>query len=201
MHNPSDKALNQEFMKGISPFIERGLLECFFADFLSKFTSSKANSQHLLTLRQTFKEFPFFAELHSRTWYKEKTFDFFRENDIGFSIIDLPKINGFAPYYPVNLNYRQYYKLYGRSPKWLAGDDKFLDYSYSDAELKKIIRDAVSMSVTSQAVIIIFANVAEGYAPMNAQRLKNIILSKGEGGEITEKPAIKKRSIKNDTSR
>jgi uncharacterized protein YecE (DUF72 family) len=184
MRYPSDKTLLAEFMNGISPLIESGTLESFFADFLPSFVSSKANYEHLLKLRQAFKGFSFFTELQSRTWYKEKTFDFFRDNDIGLTTIDMPPIKGYAPYYPLSLNYRQYFKLYGRSRHWVSGIDKFLDYSYSDAELENLLSDAVNMSVTSKAIIIIFANLAQGFAPLNALRLKEL-------AEKKQSPAIK----------
>ncbi|MDR2400920.1 MAG: DUF72 domain-containing protein [Deferribacteraceae bacterium] len=181
MHHPSDKKVINEFLKGLSPMIDAGLLESFFADFLPAFVSSKANYQHILALRNAFKGNSLFIELQSRTWYKEKTFDFFRENNIGLTTIDMPDIKGTAPYYPTAVNYYQYYKLYGRSPKWIAGADKFLDYSYSDRELAKILRDALSGSVTAKAIIIIFANVAEGYAPQNALKLKGMIEGRHNG--------------------
>ncbi|MDR2105449.1 MAG: DUF72 domain-containing protein [Deferribacteraceae bacterium] len=177
MHYPSDKALIAQFLNGIAPLADTGVLESFFADFLPSFVCSKANYQRLVNLRNAFKGYPFFIELQSRTWYKEKTFDLFRENDIGLTTIDMPDIKGAAPYFPTSFNYYQYYKLYGRSPKWIVGADKYLDYSYSEKELLKLLQDVQHTSITAKAAIIIFANVAQGCAPQNALKLMQLINS------------------------
>lgn len=175
IRNPWDDAAYEEFVKGVTPMTSKGLLECFYADYHPSFSASKKNQEMIVALRNRFPEIRFFTELSNRTWYKERIFSYFRERDVGFTVIDMPNIKGFAPYYPVNTNHALYFKLYGRSPMWLTADAKFLNYSYSDAEIKKFLRDSVECSVTAQTIYFVFANVAEGHAPKNVLRAQEFV--------------------------
>ncbi len=174
VRNPWDDAAYEEFAKGIAPMTSAGLLECLYADYHPSFSASKKNQEMIAALRHRFPNTAFFAELANRTWYKERIFGYFKDRDVGMTVLDMPGIKGFAPYYPVNTNRALYFKLYGRSPMWLTAEEKFLNYSYSDTEIRKFLRDAVERSVTAQAVYFVFANVADGYAPKNAVRAREL---------------------------
>jgi uncharacterized protein YecE (DUF72 family) len=176
IHFPNDQKLLTEFKRGISPIVDNGLLECVYADYLPSFFASVSNRTHLATLRNNFNGITFFAELQNHTWYKENLFDFYKENKIGLTILDMPLIRGLAPYYPNTFNFAQYYKLYGK--KQSSSKKRALDYDYSEEELKKFKKDAIAKSVTSQAIYIVFANVATGIAPKNAEKLIKLIVSR-----------------------
>ncbi len=173
--NPDDESALKEFIKGISPMVESGTLACLYADYHHSMSASKKNQELIVRLRSKFPYITFFAELHNRTWYKGRTFDYFKENGVGLSVLDMPSVQGIAPYYPVNLNNALYFKLYGRSPLWLTASEKYVNYNYSDAEMKKFLTDAADRSVTAKAIFMVFANVADGIAPKNAQRMAELL--------------------------
>lgn len=174
IRNPDKDAEFEEFMKGISPMVDAGLLACVYADYHPTFSVGKKNQELIKTLRDRFEGIPFFAELHNRTWYKERIFSYFRDSDIGLTVIDMPDVKGFAPYYPINTNNSIYYKLYGKSPLWLTLDKKHLDYNYTDEQMNKFLSDMVQVSATAKEVFVSFANVANGKGPINAMRMMKL---------------------------
>jgi uncharacterized protein YecE (DUF72 family) len=174
IRNPENSADYAEFRKGIEPFVKSGTLACVYADYHPSFAAGQKNQEIIRVLRDKFTDVPFFAELMNRTWYKERIFDYFRENNIGMTILDMPSVRGFAPYYPICTNHNLYFKLYGRSKAWLTAEEKHLDYNYSDGEMKKFMADAVERSVTASAAFMVFANVANGKAPVNALRMREL---------------------------
>ena len=76
---------------------------------------------------------------------------------------------------PVCSNSGVYFRLYGKDPLWLSGTEKFLNYDYSDNELKRFIKDARDVSVMAKNIFFSFCNVEKGFAPKNAVTLKNMI--------------------------
>lgn len=178
IRHPEDDTECELFLKGIAPMVESGVLACIYADFHPSLSASRKNQELISSLRNRFPGIPFFAELANRTWYKERTMSYFKDNDIGVAIIDMPQIKGFAPYYPVCTNHALYFKLYGRSPLWLTTGEKMLDYSYKDADITRFLEDAEKKSVMASNIFIVFANVAKGHAPLNALRMAELAAGK-----------------------
>ena len=175
MRKKPDKLEIESFKEGIAPAIERGTAVALLADFHHLFSASRENFDILLELKENFKDLPLFIELTNSTWHKEKYYDEFKANQIGICVIDGPSFRGFAPYRPVCSNNGVYFRLYGKDPLWLSGTDKFLNYDYSDNELKRFMQDARDVSVMAKNIFFSFCNVEKGYAPKNAVTLKNMI--------------------------
>lgn len=167
------------FKQGLAPAVEKGKIAALFADFHHLFTASRENFDIILKLKETFSEYPLFVELTNSTWHKERFYEEFKANDIGLCTIDGPSFRGFAPYYPICSGGGAYFRLYGKNPAWLNSDERFLDYSYTDKDLKKFIKDAGNASVMAKNIFISFCNVEKGNAPKNA--LRTVELLNGEG--------------------
>lgn len=163
------------FKEGIAPAVEKGQVVALFADFHHLFTASRENFDIILKLKENFSEYPLFVELTNSTWHKERFYEEFKASGIGLCAIDGPSFRGFAPYYPICSNGGVYFRLYGKNPGWLSAEERFLDYSYSDAELKKFVKDAVNVSVMAKNIYFSFCNVEKGNAPKNALRMLEFI--------------------------
>ncbi|TYB32268.1 MAG: DUF72 domain-containing protein, partial [Flexistipes sinusarabici] len=141
-----------------------------------KFTSCKANMQVIKELAGKLPaDIPFFAELPSSTWYKERYIEEFKENRIGLIGVHMPEMAGLAPFYPVSTNYFTYLRLYGKSRLWIVPDDKVTDYRYKNDEIKKILNRCIDASVLSKEIFISFCNVTGGNAAVNALDMKKIV--------------------------
>lgn len=178
MRKKPDKLEIQSFKDGIAPAIERGTAVALFADFHHLFTASRENFDILKELKESFQDMPLFIELTNSTWHKARFYEEFKANEIGLCTVDGPTFRGFAPYYPVCSNYGVYFRLYGKNPMWLSGTDKFLEYNYSEKEMKKFIQDASDVAVMAKNIFISFCNVEKGYAPKNALQFIDMIKNK-----------------------
>ncbi|HCW92660.1 DUF72 domain-containing protein [Flexistipes sinusarabici] len=167
-----------DFLYGLSPLLENNKIKAFFADYNYKFTSCRANMSIIKELAGKLPvEVPFFAELPSSTWYKERYIEEFKENRIGLIGLHLPEIPGLAPFYPVSTNYFTYLRLYGKSRLWVVPDDKDTDYRYKHDEIKKILNRCIDASVLSKGIFISYCNVTGGNAAVNALDTKKIVES------------------------
>lgn len=175
MRKSIDKDVLTQFKEGIKPLIDNNQAIALFADFHQLFTASRENFNILLTLRDAFSELPLFFELTNSTWHKERFYDEFKSNSVGLVTVDMPNIRGLAPYYPICSNGAVYLRLHGRSKLWVNPQDKNMDYSYSDAELKKIIADINDKSVFANKIFLSFCNVEKANAPKNAVRLMELL--------------------------
>lgn len=173
-----DRFTNEDvksFKNAIAPLMENDIAIAYLCDFSPKFSSSKANLDLMLKLKETFNELPIFFELQNRTWYKERYLEDMRSNNLGIIILDLPEVKGLAPYYPVVTNSSTYIRLYGKSKLWLTPESKELSYSYSEDEMKNIYSDLKKLSIVSNSVFVSFCNLENGRAAVNALYFKQLV--------------------------
>ena len=165
----------ETFREGIKPLIDNGRLSALIADFHPQFSASRENFNILCNLKNAFPEVPVFFELFNSTWHKERFYDEFRESNIGIVGIDAPNIQGMAPFYPICSNNYLYLRLYGKNKSWLSINNKILDYSYSDVQLKRFAKEINEKSLFAKKTFVSFCNVTNAYAPENALRLIDLI--------------------------
>lgn len=175
MRKKPDEAEVKAFKEGIAPALESGKLVALFADFHHMFSASRENFDILKSLKDLFPEIPLFIELTNSTWHKARFYEEFKAAEIGLCVVDGPTFRGFAPYYPICSNRSVYFRLYGKSKLWLNSTERFLDYSYSDEELKTFATDALNSSVMAKNIFFSFCNVEKGNAPKDAVRLMDMI--------------------------
>lgn len=164
----------KNFMSAVSPIVESGKLFCFFADFNYRFNSSKNNLEYLLRLKSEFNDLPLFVELINKTWYKERFLEEIANAGIGLVTVDLPDIQGLAPFYPTHLNGKVYVRLYGKSKLWLTPDAKELNYTYEDPVLHRLA-NSIKQFDNGTHTAVSFCNVINASAPLNALRFKEIL--------------------------
>lgn len=157
-----------EFKNGIAPLLDQKIAVSYLCDFSTKFSASKANFELMLKLKEDFAELPIFFELPNRTWYKERYLEDMRSSFLGIVVVDMPPVKGLAPYYPITTNSNTYVRLYGRSNLWLTPEDKVLNYSYKEDELKQLYEDIKKLSIVSNNVFVSFCNLENGRAAVNA---------------------------------
>lgn len=158
----------KEFKDGILPLLKEDIGVAYLCDFSTKFSASKGNFEIMLKLKDDFNELPIFFELPNRTWYKERYLEDMRSHSLGLVILDIPRRSGFAPYYPLTTNNNTYFRLYGRSNLWMIPEEKILNYSYNEDELKNIYEDIKKLSIVSNNVFVSFCNLENGRAAINA---------------------------------
>lgn len=161
------------FKSGLSPIYNR--VKAYFADFYNGFTPSRANFEHILRLRDTFSDRPFFVELANRGWARQKYQEEFKENGVGVVNADFPPTAGLAPYSVKAYNNMAYFRLYGKSPEWQGATNRDLNYRYNMKQLDKFKKDIDIVASVSSSVFVSFCNSAMGSAAANAIDLRKML--------------------------
>jgi len=164
------------FKNGLDPIYER--VKAYFADFFFGFTPSRANLDHIATLRDRFADKPFFVELANRGWYKQKYLEELKNLGVGIVVCEYPYKSGLAPYFVQSFGRNAYFRLYGNSPEWVSHETRNLNYSYKERELERILKDASVLGAISDNVFISFCNSANAHAARNAIKLTKMLEDK-----------------------
>ena len=173
LKEPPLKEDASEFKNGLSPIYNR--VKAYFADFYNGFTPSRANFDHILRLRDTFADKPFFVELANRGWARQKFQEELKENGVGVINADFPPSAGLAPYSVKAFNNMSYFRLYGKSPEWEGPQKRDLNYRYSIKQLEKFRKDIDIVASVSSSVFVSFCNSAMGSAAANAIDLRKML--------------------------
>lgn len=170
-----DTEILEGFKEGIKPLIEHNALLAVYADFHHSFHFNAHNLDMIRRLKDEFPDIQLFVELVNRTWYKERILDQLSEHNIGFVVIDMPKLPTFPHYMLTQTNNNLYFKLYGANPGWVVVGDKILDYDYNEQELQKFYNDAINKAVLANSIIFSFCNVANAKAIESGSKFINIV--------------------------
>lgn len=161
------------FKSGLNPIYNR--VKAYFADFYNGFTPSRANFDHILRLRDTFSDRPFFVELANRGWARQKFQEEFKDNGVGVINAEFPPTAGLAPYSVKAYSNMAYFRLYGKSPEWETPQKRDLNYRYSLKQLEKLKKDIDVVTSVSSSVFVSFCNSAMGSAAANAIDLRKML--------------------------
>ena len=165
------------FKDALSPLIDDGKLTCVLAQFPYFFYRNRDNEQYLTKFKDRMGDIPTVIEFRNRAWHGDSALDILRKNDLGYCIVDEPKIRGLMPYHPVATSDIAYFRFHGRNENWYnAPSEVRYDYLYSDGELKDFISDILSLAETVPKTMVFFNNCHAGQAAKNAIEIAKMLL-------------------------
>jgi uncharacterized protein YecE (DUF72 family) len=170
----------KHFLSSFQPMIESGKLLTFLAQFGPVFFRNKENKDYIRKFRSHFKDLPLTIEFRHKSWLvpeqHKDTFDFLRENNLGYAVVDEPKIRNLAPLVPEATDDLAYIRLHGRNKQWFEADgEKRYDYYYSDEELSEFIPFIKALDKKTSITTVFFNNCHAGAALKNAVKLKQLL--------------------------
>ncbi|HUW96861.1 MAG TPA: DUF72 domain-containing protein, partial [Anaerolineae bacterium] len=77
-----------EFVESLEPLIQSGKFGCILAQFPWSFRPGEEGLDYLRIVRDRLDDLPVVIELRNRDWITDRTFEFLRENDLGFCCVD-----------------------------------------------------------------------------------------------------------------
>lgn len=171
-----NKALFNKFLETFRPMIQSGKLLTFLAQFGPVFFKNQEGKDYLLRFRERFGTLPLTVEFRHKSWLggqeMEDTFKFLEQNNLGYAIVDEPRLRSLAPFITRATNDVGYFRLHGRNKKWFGGDrDTRYDYFYSDEELNEFISPIRMIAEMTRITPVFFNNCHAGAAYANALRL------------------------------
>jgi len=169
----------QEFIAGVQPLVEAGMLACILAQFPYSFHATQGNAAYLGRLREELANLPVVVEFRNVQWIKPKTFDYLRSLDLGFCCADQPQLKGLIPPIAEATSDIAYVRFHGRNAaKWWRHDEAWerYDYRYSEIELLEWVPKLRTLDEAAETTFVYANNHWQGQAIDAARQLKLMLL-------------------------
>ncbi|HWN81393.1 MAG TPA: DUF72 domain-containing protein [Candidatus Udaeobacter sp.] len=173
------------FRECLLPLAESGKLDGVLLQFPWSFRPGPASWELLGGARRAIADVPLTIEFRHEGWAQPSTFNRLRELDLGYCVVDEPKLPGLMPPLVETTSPIGYVRFHGRnSQNWWAregGRDRY-DYLYSDAELREWTVKIHELAQRAEKVYVFFNNCHAGQAARNAALMQELLLSDAGGG-------------------
>ncbi len=174
----------ERFKQSLRPLTDKGKLTCVLAQFPYGFFPNRESLGYLQRFKERMEEIPLVFEFRNQTWLKEDTFQFLGKSDVGYCIVDEPKLPKLMPYLPRATSEIGYFRFHGRNPNWFNTPMSVrYNYLYSDEELKEFIPDMERVSKKTSKTLAFFNNCYSGYAAKNAAQMARLLMEQKKSSE------------------
>ena len=167
-------------LAGLAPLREAGVLGAVLLQFPQRFHRKPESLERLDRLLDLIDGWPRVVEVRHASWDAEEAAGWFRERDVGWCVVDQPRIGrSTLPPTPRVTSSPGYLRLHGRNARnWFredAGRDARYDYLYSPDELSPLADAAREMAGEAKELFIIQNNHFRGKALVNALQMKHLL--------------------------
>ncbi len=164
------------FKEGVKPLKEAGRLGCILIQFPSFFWPKRENFDYILTCKERLKEIPLVVEFRNRNWVNERTFSFLKAQNLGFCVVDEPKLPRLMPFTPKVTSDVGYMRFHGRNVNWFkASREERYNYLYTPNQLESFLPSIRNIVQSSEKAFIFFNNCHAGHAVKNSLYLKRLM--------------------------
>ncbi|HUL21711.1 MAG TPA: DUF72 domain-containing protein [Thermodesulfobacteriota bacterium] len=168
----------RKFKYGLVPLIEEKRLACVLAQFPYGFFPNRENLGYLDEFKEEMGNIPLVVEFRNKSWLKEATFQLLEKKEIGFCVVDEPKLPQLMPYHPRATSEIGYFRFHGRNPNWFNVPMKVrYDYLYREEELKEFVPGIKEISKKTAKTLIFFNNCYSGSAAKNAAQMAKLLMN------------------------
>lgn len=166
-----DPSMFAEFVGSVAPLKDAGKFAGYLAQFPWRFKSGASARGHLVKLREKLGDDPLFVEFRHDSWIEKETFDFLRENGIGYCSVDEPRLKGLVPPVVAATAEAGYVRFHGRNARnwWGKGGGDRYDYDYNTEELAEWAESLLDLESKVKKVYAFFNNCHAGHAARNAE--------------------------------
>ena len=166
-----------KFTSALNPLRKEKQLGGVLLQFPVFFEPSPDNCDYIIKCKYMMTGIPVVIEFRNIAWAKKETFEFLIRNNLGYCIVDEPKLSRLMPYYPQVTSKQAYFRFHGRNNNWFnASLEERYNYLYPREELKGFIKDIKRMEAQSKDFFIYFNNCHMGQAAKNAKDLQELLM-------------------------
>jgi len=173
-----DDGVFTEFVESLEPLIDTGKFGCILAQFPWSFRPGEEGLDYLRMLRERLDTLPVVVEFRNRDWISEGTFDFLRENKLGFCCVDQPRLKGLIPPVTEATSSIGYVRFHGRNAKkWWQHKEAWerYDYTYSNEELEEWVPKLRKLEEDTDKTFVFANNHWQGQAVQTARQLRMLL--------------------------
>lgn len=166
----------QAFSMALSPLKESNKLGTVLFQFPVFFYCNPRNKDYILFCKEQLKDIPIVIEFRNNGWATKETFQFLRENELAYCVVDEPKLPRLMPFLNEVTSPIGYLRFHGRNLNWFnASVSERYDYLYSNEELKEFVPEVQKMQSKASNVYIFFNNCHAGSALKNALTFREML--------------------------
>ncbi|OGC76721.1 MAG: hypothetical protein A2Z27_02935 [candidate division Zixibacteria bacterium RBG_16_50_21] len=171
----------ENFRFTIAPLSQSHKLIAVLLQFPYSFRPGQKSLDYLLFLRDKFPE-ELVVEFRNIAWHKDNYYEFLKKNNLGYCVVDEPKLKGLLPFNPIATSETGYFRFHGRNQEWFDSSSvsERYNYDYSDQELQYFVRFVKGLSGKVSLLTTFFNNCHLGAALRNAQRFKQLLSDAGQ---------------------
>jgi len=164
------------FRYALEPLQEAGKLAAVLAQFPYSFRFNLRTFDYLKKFRQYLAAVPLVVEFRHVSWHNPKVMEFLRAADIGYCVVDEPRLARLVPFLAQATSSLGYFRFHGRNPRWFEAPANLrYDYCYSLQELQSFIGPIKKVAQNTQKTFAFFNNCHAGAAAENAQQLATLL--------------------------
>ena len=167
----------EKLKEAIKPIIESGKFKGFLAQFPWSFKLSKDNVEYLKRLKESSGDYTICVEFRNINWNREGTYDFLREQSIGYCCVDEPQLRGLLPPQAITTSDISYVRFHGRNTTtwWDTSKGDRYDYLYTKEELSDWLERIREMRKNTSKTYLFFNNCHAGHAVKNAKMMAELL--------------------------
>lgn len=166
-------------LEGLQPLADAGRFGALLVQFPHSFRNSSASIAWAERLFDLAPGWPLVLELRHRSWADERAADWLAQRDVGWCVVDQPRVGGAIPVMPRATSRVGYVRLHGRNAAdWFrpgAGRDARYDYRYSRPQLVEVTRTVEEVAAATEELYVIQNNHFRGQALANALELVGLL--------------------------
>lgn len=168
-----------ETLSGLSPLREAGVLGAVLVQFPHRFHRDRESVEHLERMLDLTAGWPVVIEVRHDSWLADEVDPWLRRRDVGWCVVDQPRVGRAAAARPRVTSSRSYLRLHGRNvADWFregAGRDARYDYLYSPEEVRDLAGLARSLAESAEELFVVQNNHFRGKALVNALQMKHVL--------------------------
>jgi uncharacterized protein YecE (DUF72 family) len=166
----------EKFKSSLKPFIKAKKLGCVLLQFPVFFYPSKQTEEYILKCKKLLPNINLVIEFRNSGWANKRTFDFLKDNKLGYCAVDEPQLPRLMPFVNEVTSDIAYLRFHGRNKNWFnAPTSERYNYLYTEDELKEFIPEIKKMASNSVKTYIFFNNCHAGSAVRNAIKMKDLL--------------------------
>jgi uncharacterized protein YecE (DUF72 family) len=175
-HEKTDnvKEICGRFKAGIEPL--NGNMKALLFQFPYTFVPGDENAGYLRSLREEFDGYKSIVEFRNVKWSDDRFLEMLKELELGYCIVDEPKLKGLLPFSPHLTSDTGYFRFHGRNTKWFKEPlEVRYDYLYSGEELREFVAPIRDIAGRASTTFVFFNNCHAGKAAKNALMMIDIL--------------------------
>jgi len=164
------------FREGISPLVDTGRLGCVLVQFPVFFYPYPQNFDYMRRMSDLMPGVHLVVEFRNRAWLRQDAFRLLEERDIGYCVVDEPKLPRLMPFDSRRTSEVAYFRFHGRNRNWFnCPREERYNYLYSADELEEFIEPLRSVSAGASSTYVFFNNCHAGAAARNALMMRQML--------------------------